>query len=218
MPLSPSPSPLYRLFYISVPLIVLLESSAFLLRDLLSPLAVTAFIRCLDITVLMALMHKIPGVPGMTGISYSQISRGIKTGIIWSALFGLTVAAAGFVFLWNNINPLSLIASHIPFKGYELVLFFITGGLIAPIAEEIIFRGILYSFLRQFGCPMAVILSTVIFAGFHVNGSGIPLFQIVGGVVFALAFERSQSLAAPIIIHSLGNLAIFTISVISYPA
>jgi|LGVF01.1.fsa_nt_gb hypothetical protein len=39
-----------------------------------------------------------------------------------------------------------------------------------------------------------------------------------GGILFAVAYETSGSLAAPIVIHVLGNLAIFTVSLISLTA
>jgi len=44
---------------------------------------------------------------------------------------------------------------------------------------------------------------------------GIPLAQVVGGIVFAVAYEMEGSLMIPITIHILGNLAIFTLSLIS---
>jgi hypothetical protein len=39
--------------------------------------------------------------------------------------------------------------------------------------------------------------------------------QIVGGVLFAIAYEIEGNLMTPITIHSLGNLAIFTISLVT---
>jgi len=41
---------------------------------------------------------------------------------------------------------------------------------------------------------------------------GIPLPQVVVGIVFAVAYEIEGSLMVPITIHVLGNLAIFTLS------
>ncbi|GAF95541.1 unnamed protein product [marine sediment metagenome] len=43
---------------------------------------------------------------------------------------------------------------------------------------------------------------------------GIPLAQVVGGIVFAVAYEMEGSLMVPITIHVLGNLAIFTLFLI----
>jgi len=38
--------------------------------------------------------------------------------------------------------------------------------------------------------------------------------QIVGGIIFAIAYEKEGSLIVPITIHVLGNMAIFTLSLI----
>jgi len=78
-----------------------------------------------------------------------------------------------------------------------------------PVAEEIFFRGILYGFFRRWGAVAAVVLSTVIFVLAHPIFPGIPLPQVVGGVVFAVAYEVEGSLMVPITIHALGNMAIF---------
>jgi hypothetical protein len=91
------------------------------------------------------------------------------------------------------------------------VLFFVVGGLIAPVAEEIFFRGIVYGFLRRWGFAVALIGSTLLFAWVH-PGAGVPITQIIGGLVFAAAYEIEGNLAVPITIHVLGNTAIFGLS------
>jgi hypothetical protein len=44
---------------------------------------------------------------------------------------------------------------------------------------------------------------------------GVFVHQVVGGIVFAVAYEVEGSLLVPITIHVLGNMAIFTLSLIS---
>ena len=89
-------------------------------------------------------------------------------------------------------------------------LFFIVGGVVAPVAEEIVFRGIIFGYLRRWGLPAAVLVSTALFAALHLPA--IPVTQVVGGMVFAIAYHLSGSLMTPILIHTLGNLAIFSLS------
>jgi hypothetical protein len=86
---------------------------------------------------------------------------------------------------------------------------------VAPIAEEVFFRGILYGFLRRWGVLLALILTTAIFVLAHPVFPGIPVTQMVGGIIFALAYEIEGNLMAPITIHVLGNMAIFTLSLIA---
>ena len=61
----------------------------------------------------------------------------------------------------------------------------------------------------------ALVLSTLIFVFSHASRHTIPVTQVIGGILFAVAYEREKNLLVPIMIHVLGNLAIFTLSLIS---
>jgi len=146
------------------------------------------------------------------GLSLTKTLPGLKRGLIWSAGFGL-ITVLGFVLIFAiGLNPLTLIHTQLPAKPGDILLFFIVGGLIGPVAEEVFFRGIVYGFLRRWGAPMAIILSTLAFVLAHPIFPAIPITQVVGGVLFAVAYEVEKNLMAPITIHVLGNLAIFTLS------
>ncbi|MFH2219214.1 MAG: CPBP family glutamic-type intramembrane protease [Pseudomonadota bacterium] len=58
-------------------------------------------------------------------------------------------------------------------------------------------------------------MSTVIFVLAHPGLSGFPLPQLAGGILFAAAYEMGESLVVPITIHVLGNMAIFTVSLMT---
>jgi len=149
------------------------------------------------------------------GLSPPAIMPGLKTGLLWSALLGavtLLVFAGLFV---AGIDPMSLIRADLPSGRKDILLFFAVGAVIAPVAEEVFFRGVLYGFFRRWGVVVALVISTVLFVMVHPIGSGVPWPQIAGGVLFAAAYETAGSLAAPMVIHILGNLAIFTLSLIS---
>ena len=148
------------------------------------------------------------------GLAGSKIAFGLKKGLVWSAGVGL-VACFGFgVLFFFGIDALTLVRTPLPIKTAEIVIFFFIGGLVAPVAEEVFFRGMLYGFFRRWGAMVAIILSTLIFVLFHPMSQGVPITQVVGGLVFALAYEIEGSLLVPIFIHGLGNLAIFTLSLI----
>ena len=84
--------------------------------------------------------------------------------------------------------------------------------MVSPITEEIVFRGVLYGYLRRWGILAAIIGSTVLFVLAHSIQGVFPLTQVVGGIVFAVAYEREHNLLVPMVIHILGNLAIFTVT------
>lgn len=85
--------------------------------------------------------------------------------------------------------------------------------LLYPVMEEIWFRGWLYSSLRQSFGPWTTIIATALLFGFaHPTAILIPVSQLIGGVVFGYAYERTRNIAVPIILHMLGNGALVLIS------
>jgi hypothetical protein len=89
--------------------------------------------------------------------------------------------------------------------------FFITligAGLLVPISEELFFRGLLYTGLRQHtGIWLAVALSSVIFAAGHFDAAGVVATSLIMGIVLALVYEYTHSLWASIAVHALNNSA-----------
>lgn len=77
--------------------------------------------------------------------------------------------------------------------------------IIAPITEEWMFRGLLYSWLRgRVGIPIGIVLSSLLFGLCHFNLLNLPEY-FLSGTVFALAYERSRSLLVSATVHALWN-------------
>ncbi len=174
----------------------------------------TGIIRLSEIFLMILVVSSFGSGISSIGLSRSKIAAGLGRGLMWAAGFGLIAAIAGLVLLAGGKNPLKLIHSSVPSGPVEIGLLFIIGGLIGPVAEEMFFRGILYGFFRRWGIPIAVVVSTLIFVLFH-PVQGMAVTQVVGGIVFAVAYEIEGSLLVPITIHALGNMAIFALSVFS---
>jgi len=81
---------------------------------------------------------------------------------------------------------------------------FVLAVLLAPIFEEIIFRGMIFRGLRR-GAPLlpAVLLSSLLFASVHPLTSAPSVFIVA--LCSAMALEASGSLLAAILIHSIYN-------------
>lgn len=77
--------------------------------------------------------------------------------------------------------------------------------IVAPLFEELVFRGYFYGILKKYTDPMfSAFISGGIFAVIHVNVPSIlPLWFF--GIFLALAYEASRSLWVPIGIHALFN-------------
>jgi membrane protease YdiL (CAAX protease family) len=178
------------------------------------PMLILAGARLLQILLIILIVLTWEKGLSSIGLARSKVVSGLKKGVLWSAGFGVicSIACAGLFAL--SINPLTLLKASLPTQTGDLILFFIVGVMVGPVAEEVFFRGILYGFLRRWGLIVALILSTSIFVLCHPIGHGIPVTRLVGGLLFALAYEFGGSLIVPITIHGLGNLAIFSISLV----
>lgn len=82
----------------------------------------------------------------------------------------------------------------------------ILGSLIlAPVLEEIIFRGILLrGLLTRYSSALSIVLSSLLFALIHINMTQItPAFLL--GLLFGLIFVKTHSLIFTIILHFWAN-------------
>ena len=94
--------------------------------------------------------------------------------------------------------------------------------VIIPILEEVLFRGLLFGWLREHSRAAAYLLSCGLFALLYVSQHGIVRFDLVTlfllvqylvpGLIFAWAYDRSGSIWASIFVHMTVNaLAVWTL-------
>jgi membrane protease YdiL (CAAX protease family) len=168
-----------------------------------------------------ALFISIASLLGNQGLSTIGIHRNhlhacLKRGLLWSLGFGFLVGVVFGILYFLGVDPFVFMKTNMPASPVDILLFFLVGALISPIAEEIFFRGILYGFFRRWGVWIAIGASTLLFVIAHAASSGrIPFSQIIGGLLFALAYEKEKNLVVPIVIHVLGNAAIFTLGIVA---
>lgn len=77
--------------------------------------------------------------------------------------------------------------------------------IVAPIAEEVFFRGVVFNaWLRESGRRAAYIGSSVLFGVIHLNlVAFVPI--VVLGLILAWVYERTRNLVAPIVVHAVFN-------------
>lgn len=126
------------------------------------------------------------------------------------------LAAAAFACQWVYVNLLAQLRFDLPEQpvveliraqddyGWRVFLALFT-ILLAPVAEEMFFRGVLYTTMRQhLGTMPAALASATVFAMIHFNlGSFLPLLVLAVGL--ALIYERTGNILAPMLAHSLFN-------------
>lgn len=81
------------------------------------------------------------------------------------------------------------------------------GVLVAPVAEEFIFRGFLYTVFKRFlGAPLALVLNAALFAAIHVNVSSLGALFVLA-MAFTLAYEITGSLLVSMAMHAIFNFS-----------
>ncbi len=159
-------------------------------------------------------------------------SRGLDTGVVFHlnrpgwAVAGWSVLAAlacqvpvGLLAAWSaRIRPpteewIAFFNDHLPVGPLETGLAFSCAVVLGPLAEEIVFRGLLYRlFRRSWGVMPSAVLSALAFGLAH--GEPWYLFGLVGlGIVLALVYEATGSLTAAAVVHAAHNAVNVTLMV-----
>jgi len=198
-------------FLISIATVFFVETATTVVisTDIMSPMFAQGMARMVEIGSFILIFIMWGEGLSSLGLARNQILPGLKRGLIWSAGFGCLVCIAGAILCLFGRNPLKMLHASLPEQHWELFFFLLLRCVIGPVAEEILFRGILYGFLRRGGIFIALFLSSLIFFLAHRQAAGLP--QMVGGILFAVAYELEGKLMTPITIHVLGNMAIFVV-------
>lgn len=83
----------------------------------------------------------------------------------------------------------------------SLLAAFLSAGIIAPIAEELLFRGVIYGYVRRFfDVRTAVVGSAILFGIFHGNMVQ-AVYAVLLGYFIAYAYEYFGEFKVPIFLH-----------------
>ena len=164
--------------------------------------------------VLIFLFLKLHGVDWRSafGLRNPNLPRALLLGI------GMLVVALPIVLALQQLSVLALdklgwhpaeqravdllVAAKSPWMRVYLAFFAV---VLAPVAEEFIFRGVLFPFVKQLGWPkLAWFGVSFLFALIHLNlPTLVPLFVLA--LVLTWLYDRTDCLLASITVHSLFN-------------
>ncbi|CQR46045.1 CAAX amino terminal protease self-immunity [Paraliobacillus sp. PM-2] len=151
-------------------------------------------------------------VLGMRKTSWNEWKRYIPIQLLetlFSAVAILTVLfylSDMFIeeFLMDEINN---IESATPVNIYNFMLSVIVSVFLAPVAEELLFRGVLINRLGlDIGVGKAVLVSSILFSLVHLNIGFVGHF--IGGLIYGMVYVKTKKLIVPIGLHALHNLLI----------
>jgi membrane protease YdiL (CAAX protease family) len=118
-----------------------------------------------------------------------------------SLIYQLFLYAAGYPVTLQDVVEIFLE----PQPGWNLLLLMVLAVVVAPIVEEMLFRGILLpALMKKVGLGAAVVANSILFALIHQHlPSLIPLFALA--LALSLLYVYSGSLWSAIILHALFN-------------
>lgn len=108
--------------------------------------------------------------------------------------------------VWPDDSPQEIVQSMLGTTSIATrVLMIVAATLIAPLTEEILFRGFLYGVLKRYtDGAFATLISALLFGIVHLHvGSFLPLCFLA--LLLATAYELTGSLLVPMIMHALFN-------------
>jgi membrane protease YdiL (CAAX protease family) len=128
---------------------------------------------------------------------------------------GCVAIIAGLTWALGMLGLPALITprSNVPVPADPLFIVAVVGStLLTPVAEEMLFRGVLYQSLRKHtGAVCATFGSAVLFTVVHWWPAMVPEFLFLG-IVLAVAFERTRSLYPSMVMHAAYNAAFIVLT------
>lgn len=160
--------------------------------------------------------------PSALGLRFHDMGKGLAWGI--GLGLPLFVVAMGLAYLSQKaiqptrVDYVDQIVRKAPSGGVNIslvVLLVFTLVVLAPVCEEIFFRGYLYPALRnRMNMQPAMILNSLIFAAVHFEPIGfLPRAVLAYGLCYL--YERNRTIAAPVVGHALYNGLIVLFALLS---
>lgn len=132
--------------------------------------------------------------------------------IVWGVGAGAAAAIVGVLYIavLPHLGPVFEEAKENPYGPLNGPWLLALAVLAAPLFEEFIFRGLIFSGLRR-SLPLvpAILANAGLFAIVHPPVSMLPVFVL--GIAAAVAYERTRVLIAPMIAHGVYNAVVLGI-------
>lgn len=136
--------------------------------------------------------------------------------VIWAIMAATLLYSAGADALIGHFLPHYSTQLTIPKDPVALGELFVLAVMLAPMTEELVFRGWFYTGLRfHWGFWPALVLTAAMFAGAHYEGTHIYALAVFPiGLALAAIRERTHSVQASMVYHAINNLAAFCLSLL----
>lgn len=174
----------------------------------------------LNFVLLLLIFHKFIFNSCKTGIL--RPFRTLRWAIFGFALYWIYSFAAGWLILYLDPDFVNANNQHIFDMSQENYALTVLGTvLLAPVAEELMYRGLIFGVLYERSKILAYVLSTLLFAMVHVAGY-ISIYDpktlllcllqyLPAGLCLGAAYAKTGSILAPVLAHiAINQVAIST--------
>lgn len=142
------------------------------------------------------------------GRALRLVAAVVVGGLVATIGFGLVLQRFGLTPPNNTVRLVQGFGTG----GVAMVLGFVLVGFLAPLAEEIAFRGVIFaSFERAWGVGAAAAMSGLLFGIVHLQLLEVVPLGLIG-VGLALVFARSRSLWVPVLAHGAYNVVVLALA------
>jgi len=150
-----------------------------------------------------------------SGAKLPVIGLGLMAGLLFFPFAVEAQTLCGVVMKWMHLKPSAqALVEELQDGGMGVgakLFFGFMAIVVAPVTEELLFRGILYPTVKQAGYPKAALWGTALVFGLvHFNlASFVPLVLL--SIVLCYLYEWTDNLLAPICAHSVFNTVAFIV-------
>ena len=141
---------------------------------------------------------------------WTQVSRSYVRSRPWAVLFWCALAAAGAVIPSTWLQEQMPELPNFAEQEFDMILKdrwgYLAVGLLAPVCEELVFRGaVLRSLLRWAGHHwVAIAISALLFALVHANPAQMPHAFVIG-LLLGWLYYRTDSVVPGVVYHWVNN-------------
>jgi len=151
--------------------------------------------------------------PGLRAFAIETALAVLLLLALWAVL-ALLATAGAWLFDWPDTSDPSLEPVVRSTDRASTVGILLLAVVVAPVAEEVFFRGMLFNALAQrLPWVVAALVQAIVFALLHLYALPQTTLLAITGLILAAVYRWRKTLLAPILLHSLHNATVVALTV-----